>query len=100
VLDGHLFGETPEEVNLAELLRNAQREFKEVKTMDEDDLEQDWPRLRAALGEAFLEWTCELKIETGSWKLRSSPQPLLPKSKLRPSAIFHFGNSGSSGDRS
>ena len=56
VLDGHLLGETPEEVNLHELLRIAQTEFKSVKTMDEVDLEQDWPRLRATLGKAFLNW--------------------------------------------
>ena len=56
VLDGHLLGETPEEVNLHELLRIAQTEFKSVKTMDEVDLEQGWPRLRAALGKAFINW--------------------------------------------
>jgi hypothetical protein len=37
VLAGHLLGKTPEEVNLHELLRLAQREFTEVKTMDEED---------------------------------------------------------------
>ena len=56
VLDGHLLGETPTEVNLHELLRIAQTEFKSVKTMDEDELKQGWPRLRAALGKAILEW--------------------------------------------
>lgn len=56
VLDGHLLGEHPTEVNLHELLRIALREFKEAKTMDEADLEQGWPRLRAALGMAFLKW--------------------------------------------
>lgn len=56
VLDGHLLGENPEEVNLAELLRSAQREFNEVKTIDEEDLEQGWPSLRAALGKAFIKW--------------------------------------------
>ena len=39
--------------NLHELLRIAQSEFKSVKTIDEDELKQDWPRLRAALGKAF-----------------------------------------------
>ena len=50
VLDGHLLSESPAEVNLHELLRLAQSEFKSVKTIDEDELKQDWPRLRAALG--------------------------------------------------
>jgi len=49
-------GENPAEVNLAELLHIAQREFKQVKTLDEVELEQGWPRLRAALGKAFLDW--------------------------------------------
>lgn len=56
VLDGHLLGETPAEVNLHELLRIAQTEFKSVKTIDEEELEQGWPHLRAALGKAFLDW--------------------------------------------
>jgi hypothetical protein len=56
VLDGHLLGESPAEVNLHELLRLAQTEFKCVKTMDEDELKQGWPRLRSALGRAFLDW--------------------------------------------
>ena len=56
VLDGHLLGESPAEVNLHELLRLAQSEFKSVKTIDEEELKQGWPRLRAALGKALLEW--------------------------------------------
>ena len=60
VLDGHLLGETPAEVNFHELIRTAQSEFRDVKTLDENDLEQDWPRLRAALGNAFIKWKCEL----------------------------------------
>jgi hypothetical protein len=56
VLDGHLLGESPAEVNMHDLLRLAQREFKDVKTIDEDELKQDWPHLRAALGKAFLDW--------------------------------------------
>jgi hypothetical protein len=43
VLDGHLLGETPAEVNLAELLHIAEREFKTVKTLDEHELEHGWP---------------------------------------------------------
>jgi hypothetical protein len=56
VLDGHLLGETPEEVNLPELLRIAQTEFKNIKTIDEVELERAWPCLRAILGQAFLNW--------------------------------------------
>lgn len=63
VLDGHLLGETPVEVNLHELLRLAQAEFKSVKTIDEDELKKGWPRLRAALGRAFLDWKGKFRIE-------------------------------------
>jgi hypothetical protein len=31
-------------------------EFKSVKTIDEEELEQDWPCLRAALSKTFLDW--------------------------------------------
>jgi hypothetical protein len=63
VLDGHLLGETPKEVNLHELLGIAKNEFNMVKTIDEQDLEQDWPRLRAALGKAFINWKSELPMQ-------------------------------------
>src|SRR5580698_2927767 len=56
VLDGNLLGEHSTEVNLFELLDIARRELKSVKTSDEDELEQSWPLLRAALGKAFLKW--------------------------------------------
>jgi len=46
----------PVEVNLHELLRIAQTEFKSVKTMDECELKSGWPQLRAALGRAFSKW--------------------------------------------
>jgi hypothetical protein len=61
VLDGHLLGESSSEVNLAELLHTAMREFKDVKTMDEEVLEHGWPQLRAALGKAFLQWSEPIK---------------------------------------
>jgi hypothetical protein len=82
VLDGHLLGENPEEVNLAELLRIAQREFKEVKTMDEEELEQDWPRLRAALGKAFRKWKDDLRLETGGSELEAMASAPTANSKL------------------
>jgi len=62
VLDGHLLGENPHEVNLAELLHIAQREFADVKTIDEEELEQSWPRLRAALGKAFIKWRTDSSV--------------------------------------
>ena len=41
--------------------RFAQREFKDVKTMNEEDLEQGWPRLRAALVKALINFRDKLK---------------------------------------
>jgi len=78
----HLLGETPAEVNLHELLRIAQTEFKSVKTVDEDELKQDWPRLRAALGKAFLRWNDEFKLETGGSKLEVKASAPTANSKL------------------
>jgi len=82
VLDGHLLGETPQEVNLHELIRLAQTEFKTVKTIDEDELKQDWPRQRAALGKAFMNWNCEIKLETGNSKLEAEASAPTANSKL------------------
>jgi hypothetical protein len=56
VLDGHLLGENPFEVNLAELLNVALREFSNIRAIDEEELEQSWPQLREVLGKAFLGW--------------------------------------------
>lgn len=56
VLDGHLLGENPAEVNLAELLQIAHQEFDSVKTMDELQLLKTWPSLRASLSKAFSKW--------------------------------------------
>ena len=56
VLDGQLPVETPEEVNLHELLRTAQSKFRQVKTLDENEMKHDWPRLLAALVQAFAKW--------------------------------------------
>jgi hypothetical protein len=75
VLDGHLLGENPNEVNLAELLHIAQREFADVKTIDEEELQQGWPRLRAALGKAFIKW------QMGDGRSQIDPPPT-PNSQL------------------
>jgi hypothetical protein len=49
----------------------AQTEFKSVKTIDENELKQDWPRLRAALGKALLNW---IKMSTRE-KIQSHEAP-------------------------
>ncbi|MBI4661491.1 MAG: DEAD/DEAH box helicase [Verrucomicrobia bacterium] len=57
VLDGHLLGEMGTELNLAELLDIAAKEFDEAtKTIDESVLESEWPALRGRLREAFGLW--------------------------------------------
>jgi len=59
VLDGHLLGEDPQEVNLAELLRIAEKEFASITaggSIDERELEKEWPVLRAELAEAMQLW--------------------------------------------
>ena len=71
---------TRAEVNLHELLRLAQFEFKSVKTIDEDELKSDWPRLRAALGRAFLDWNGEFRIEVD----RSQKSVTVAKNGLLP----------------
>ena len=90
VLDGHLLGENPEEVNLAELLRIAQREFKDVKTIDEEDLEQGWPHLRAALGKAFLNWN-----KVCSPEIIQPPKTPATQPKTLPPWRQHFSRRGS-----
>jgi len=57
VLDGRLIGERTEEVNLAELLKVARREFNEKdSTLDEGRLQAQWPALRQRLGSAMRQW--------------------------------------------
>jgi len=59
VLDGHLIGEQSEEVNLAELLEIAKKEFEEGSqfiTVDEKKLEKEWPPLRSLLSIAAKGW--------------------------------------------
>lgn len=58
VLDGQLIGERTEEVNLAELLKIALREFNvEESTLDEAVIQKDWPSLRQKLQSAMATWT-------------------------------------------
>ena len=83
VLDGRLLGERSEEVNLAELLNIARRNFKEgskLETMDELALERQWPSLRQRLSTAAARWDgLEAKIEDGRSKTEVHP----------PSSILH-----------
>lgn len=62
VLDGRLIGERPEEVNLAELLKVARREFNDKdNTLDEALLQAEWPRLRNRLSAAMRSWEPTVK---------------------------------------
>jgi hypothetical protein len=59
VLDGHLQGEPSDEVNLAELLDIARKEFadgKNIVTIEETQLEKEWPALRTDLNAAVKAW--------------------------------------------
>jgi SNF2 family DNA or RNA helicase len=56
VLNGHLLGEHSSETNLFELLDIARREFKTVRTLNEEELERSWPKSQAALSRAFFKW--------------------------------------------
>jgi hypothetical protein len=57
VLDGHLMGEQQEEVNLAELLEIARREFDpKSKTVDEAKLDAEWPAMRQQLSTSQQAW--------------------------------------------
>jgi excinuclease UvrABC helicase subunit UvrB len=60
VLDGQLLGEDPCEVNLAELLQIAQKDFANMKaagTLDERELEKEWPATCPQLGQAMKLWS-------------------------------------------
>ncbi len=71
-LDGRLFAERTEEVNLAQLLRDAIDSFDPAApTIDEQTLEDEWPRLQAKLRHAerqFREWhppVADILLEPG-----------------------------------
>lgn len=80
VLDGQLIGERTEEVNLAELLKIARKEFREGdNTIEEARLEQDWPSLRNALRLAHEDWhasapVMEIETTTTKGKMKSKPR--------------------------
>lgn len=61
VLDGQLLGERVDEVNLAELLQVARREFNtKDRTIDEAVLERSWPGLLDQLTAAMGAWSPEI----------------------------------------
>ena len=65
VLDGRLIGERTEEVNLAELLKVAQREFNEEDaTLDEALLQAQWPDLRDKLSASMRAWDEALQLRS------------------------------------
>jgi len=59
VLDGHLLGEDPNEVNLAELLKIAYEDFAKmaIKGIDERELVKEWPGVRLQLSVAMRAWS-------------------------------------------
>jgi SNF2 family DNA or RNA helicase len=83
VLDGHLLGEHQSEVNLAELLHIARKEFSgELQTISEDSLEQDWPKLRLLLGRAMHSWYDSGLIQMPLPKLVHQPRKILPQQEI------------------
>lgn len=91
VLDGRLMGDNPEEINLAELLQIAAREFdSDSKTIDEVALEkEEWPLVKRALEEAMTQWHMKIDLETKpqgtETKTRQSGTKVLPTETITPS---------------
>jgi hypothetical protein len=92
VLDGRLIGERLEEVNLAELLKIAKREFNtKDNTIDEALLSAQWPALRAKLTTAMRAWEPEEQSAPAlgpaiAIPMARSAQPLVPSVPLAPLA--------------
>jgi len=95
VLDGRLIGEDPCEVNLAELLQIAAKDFAEMKdngTIDERDLEKEWPALCAQLALAMRGWGAPsnilpLPVAAPSPAPAPTPPPIAPVGPAAPSAV-------------
>jgi len=88
VLDGQLLGEDPGEVNLAELLQIAQRDFATLKasgTLDERKLIEEWPALRSQLAKAMRLWESPA-LEAGRSDLDARRPTPVPTTGPRPSA--------------
>jgi hypothetical protein len=89
VLDGHLLGEDATEVNLAELLQIAEKEFTAIAAggrIDERELEKEWPALRAQLAEAMRLWQ-RPALEAGGPK--SDARPSSPQASTFSPRLFH-----------
>jgi superfamily II DNA or RNA helicase len=91
VLDGQLLETNPREVSLAEILSTAAADFNpESKTIDETDLELEWPALRERLRTAARRWQVgeagEKRGKGAEEKKRELPAPLLlcPSAPLLP----------------
>ncbi len=89
VLDGSLMGEKTEEVNFAELLNIARKEFNaDTKTIDEEKLEREWPSLCDQLRVNAEVWTTgapvfmpeAAQVKTAKAK-RSAPKPQQPQNQ-------------------
>lgn len=93
VLDGHLLGEDPEEVNLDALLRIAEAEFavllaangKSV-TVDERELAKEWLALRAQLAIAARLWLT-LKTVLPNTPMAVAAEPILTLPAPEPTPI-------------
>jgi hypothetical protein len=80
VLDGHLLGETSTEVNLAELLEIAAKEFENNQnTIEETILEADWPGLRDRLRDSAVAWDLQAALPARSIVV---PPSRLPNSRV------------------
>jgi hypothetical protein len=92
VLDGHLLGENPVEVNLAELLQIAEKEFAAMSdggTLDERELVKEWPALCTKLSAAARAWPGRgpgLRTQDSGLRTQFAPSDF----GLRPSAFSHL----------
>lgn len=75
VLDGRLLGETAEEINLAELLNVAHREFDAgTDSIDEALVAGQWPALRDLLATAQADWDRTASVLDIPMPVKSSPR--------------------------
>ena len=89
VLDGRLIGERTEEVNLAELLKVAHREFadEKTKTIDEAELYARWSStLRPQLQQAMVEWDLFAGIAVAA-EIRSSRAVMMAKEPVNVATV-------------
>ncbi len=98
VLDGHLLGEHASEVNLAELLDTARKEFaasgNTIPTVDEAELEQQWPALRAELAATVKAWhsPCAPGVRPSRPPCETPVEPVSPLTTNQPLTIPDMRN--------